>query len=135
MAEKIHRFVYIILQQDDRYNVDCLLTSVNAAHDRISMHGVRRPLLEHRRASIGLPLQTIELPEQPGMQEYEQAMMSKVTSLKNSGYSHAVFGDIFLEDLKRYREEKLADSGYTMCISIMENLHHTADAGFFSIGF
>src|SRR5688572_7529530 len=76
------------IQQDDRYKIDCLLTSVNAAHDRISMHGVRRSLLEAQAASIGLPLQTIELPEQPGMQEYEQAMMSKVTSLKNSGYSH-----------------------------------------------
>lgn len=96
------------IQQDKRYQVDCLLTSVNAAHDRISMHGVRRPLLEAQAASIGLPLHTIELPEQPGMQEYEQAMMTKVTGLKNKGYSHAVFGDIFLEDLKRYREEKLA---------------------------
>lgn len=96
------------IQQDKRYQVDCLLTSVNAAHDRVSMHGVRRALLEAQAASIGLPLQTIELPEQPGMQEYEQAMMNKVTALKNNGYSNAVFGDIFLEDLKRYREEKLA---------------------------
>jgi uncharacterized protein (TIGR00290 family) len=96
------------IQQDNRYSVDCLLTSVNSAHDRISMHGVRRSLLQAQASSIGLPLQTIELPEQPGMQEYEQAMMNKVTDLKNNGYSHAVFGDIFLEDLKRYREEKLA---------------------------
>ena len=96
------------IQQDNRYSVDCLLTSVNAAHDRISMHGVRRPLLQAQAESIGLPLQTIELPEQPGMQEYEQAMMEKVSALKNNGYDYAVFGDIFLEDLKRYREEKLA---------------------------
>ena len=95
------------IQQDHNYNIDCLLTSVNAAHDRISMHGVRRSLLEAQSRSIGLPLQTIELPEQPGMHEYEQAMMHKVAGLKNEGYSHAVFGDIFLEDLKRYREEKL----------------------------
>src|SRR5687767_2116414 len=88
------------IQQDKRYQVDCLLTSVNAAHDRISMHGVRRALLEQQALSIGLPLQTIELPEQPGMQEYEQAMMDKVSALKNNGYSNAVFGDIFLEDLK-----------------------------------
>src|SRR5690349_24676985 len=93
------------IQQDDRYNVDCLLTSVNAVHDRISMHGVRRSLLEQQAAAIGLPLQTIELPEQPGMQEYEQAMLSQVTQLKNGGIEHAIFGDVFLEDLKRYREE------------------------------
>src|SRR5690349_4143977 len=96
------------IQQDQRYQVDCLLTSVNAAHDRISMHGVRRSLLEAQAVSIGLPLQTIELPEQRGMLEYEQALMNKVTALKKDGYSHAVLGDFLLEDLKRYREEKLA---------------------------
>ncbi len=89
------------------YSVGCLLTSVNAVHDRISMHGVRRALLESQVRSIGLPLQTVELPEQPGMQEYELAMSEKVSGLKNEGYTHAIFGDIFLEDLKKYREEKL----------------------------
>jgi uncharacterized protein (TIGR00290 family) len=95
------------IRQDSRYQVDCLLTSVNAAHDRVSMHGVRRSLLQAQARSIGLPLHTIELPEQPGMKEYEQAMLEKVSALKSDGYTHAVFGDIFLEDLKRYREEKL----------------------------
>lgn len=93
--------------QDRRYAVDCLLTSVNAAHDRISMHGVRRSLLEQQAEAIGLSLQTIELPEQPGMQEYENAMMEKLAGFKSKGYTQSVFGDIFLEDLKRYREEKL----------------------------
>jgi uncharacterized protein (TIGR00290 family) len=94
--------------QDQRYSVDSLLTSVNAAHNRISMHGVRRELLNQQAQSIGLPLHTIELPEQPGMQEYEQAMLQQVTALKQEGYTKAVFGDIFLEDLKTYREQKLA---------------------------
>lgn len=94
--------------QDDRYSIDSLLTSVNAAHNRISMHGVRRELLNAQAASIGLPLHTIELPEQPGMQEYEQAMLQQVNTLKATGYTKAVFGDIFLEDLKVYREQKLA---------------------------
>ena len=99
------------IMQNKQFEVNCLLTSVNAVHDRISMHGVRRSLLEQQAASIGLPLQTIELPEQPGMQEYEQAMLSKVTQFKNRGIQHAIFGDIFLEDLKRYREEKLQSAG------------------------
>lgn len=96
--------------QDERYSVECLLTSINATHDRISMHGVRRALLEQQAASIGLPLRTIELPEQPGMAEYEQVMMQEVTALKSYGYSTAIFGDIFLEDLKQYREQKLAEA-------------------------
>lgn len=95
------------IQQDKRYSVDCLLTSVNAVHNRISMHGVRRELLTAQANAIGLPLHTIELPEQPGMQEYEEMMMTKVAALKQQGFSHAVFGDIFLEDLKLYRELKL----------------------------
>jgi uncharacterized protein (TIGR00290 family) len=94
--------------QDERYSVDSLLTSVNAVHNRISMHGVRRELLNAQAEAIGLPLHTIELPEQPGMQEYEQAMMAQVEALKKEGYTQAVFGDIFLEDLKVYREQKLA---------------------------
>jgi uncharacterized protein (TIGR00290 family) len=95
------------VMQEKQYKVDYLLTSVNSFHDRISMHGVRRELLIRQAASIGLPLQTIELPEQPGMQEYEQAMAEKIIGLKNEGCTHALFGDIFLEDLRRYREEKL----------------------------
>jgi uncharacterized protein (TIGR00290 family) len=97
------------IMQEKQYQVDCLLTSVNAIHNRVSMHGVRRELLMAQASSIGIPLQTIELPEQPGMQEYEQAMMSKVLMLKNNGYTHAIFGDIFLEDLRRYREQKLQE--------------------------
>jgi len=91
------------------YEVDCLLTSINIDRDRISMHDVRRELLEAQAASIGIFLQTIELPEEPPTQLYEQAMERKVSALKSSGYTHAIFGDIFLEDLKRYREEKLKD--------------------------
>lgn len=95
------------IMRDKQYAVDCLLTSVNAVHNRVSMHGVRRELLEAQAQSIGLPLQTIELPEQPGMQEYEAAMMDKVSTLKKSGCDYSIFGDIFLEDLKLYREQKL----------------------------
>jgi uncharacterized protein (TIGR00290 family) len=100
---------------DPGCRIDSLLTSFNTAYDRVSMHGVRRQLLEAQAASIGLPLQTIELPEQPGMEEYEEAMREKVRSLKERGCTHAVFGDIFLEDLRRYREEKLESMGVT-CI-------------------
>jgi uncharacterized protein (TIGR00290 family) len=101
--------LYHILK-DPRYTIDRLLTSVNAAHNRVSMHGVRRELLNAQALSLGLPLQTIELPEQPDMQEYEQAMMQNVSALKKEGYTHAVFGDIFLEDLKLYREQKLQEA-------------------------
>lgn len=90
------------------YSVQALFTSVNAVHNRISMHGVRRELLQLQAQSIGLPLYTAELPEQPGMQDYEAEMYRKVSILKEQGFGMAIFGDIFLEDLKQYREEQLA---------------------------
>jgi len=97
--------------QSQQYQITNLLTSVNAVHDRISMHGIRRSLLEAQAKAIGISLDTIELPEQPGMEDYEQQMMYKVNKLKQSGCTHAIFGDIFLEDLRKYREDKLNEAG------------------------
>lgn len=95
------------IQQQKEYTVEKLLTSVNAVHNRISMHGVRRELLQAQAASIGIPLTTIELPEQPGMAEYEALLDVKMKELKQEGFTHTIFGDIFLEDLRKYREDKL----------------------------
>jgi uncharacterized protein (TIGR00290 family) len=88
--------------------IEALVTSVNQKHDRVSMHGVRRSLLEQQAASIQLPLYTIELPEQPDMKEYEAAMHNICSLLKEQGFTDAVFGDIFLEDLRAYRELQIA---------------------------
>ena len=93
--------------KNSSYNVTHLLTNINAAFDRVSMHGVRRSLLQAQANAIELPLVTVELPGQPTMQEYEAMMMKQVNALKSNGCTHAIFGDIFLEDLKKYREEKL----------------------------
>jgi uncharacterized protein (TIGR00290 family) len=98
-------------QQSGLYRISSLLTSMNAAQNRISMHGVRRELLQAQATAIGLPLTTVELPEQPGMAEYEEQMRQAVRKLKGSGNTHALFGDIFLEDLRHYREEQLAKEG------------------------
>lgn len=97
-----------LLQQDKNYSVEKLLTSVNAHHNRVSMHGLRRELLNAQITELGLPANTIELPEQPDMTEYERQMINAVSSLKDEGFTHSAFGDIFLEDLRKYREEQLA---------------------------
>ncbi|MEO6734702.1 MAG: diphthine--ammonia ligase [Ferruginibacter sp.] len=102
--------LYYILQQE-KFSVDCLLTSVNAVHNRISMHGVRRELLQAQSVSLGLPLHTIELPEHPGMTEYETLLAAKINELKQEGFGYTIFGDIFLEDLRQYREDKLNQVG------------------------
>ena len=95
------------LLQDDRYQVDQLLTSVNAAYDRVTMHGLRRSLMEAQVQALGLPCSTIELPENPDMELYGKLMNEGVEKLKSQGYTTAGFGDIFLEDLRKYREEQL----------------------------
>ena len=99
-----------ILSQKE-FNITHLLTSVNAQFDRISMHGVRRILLEKQAQAIGIQLTTIELPEQPTMEEYESIMNERVQAFKTAGIEHTIFGDIFLEDLRTYRENKLKPLG------------------------
>lgn len=95
------------LMQDKNFSVERLLISVNSHHNRVSMHGLRRELMQKQIASIGLPYSTIELPEQPTMNEYEEVMRATVASLKDKGFTDTAFGDIFLEDLRAYREQQL----------------------------
>ena len=96
------------MMQNDQFNIDKLLTSVNAHHDRVSMHGLRRELLIKQAEAIGISLDLIELPEEPTMEEYESILTEKVISLVDIGYQNCGFGDIFLEDLKQYRIDQLA---------------------------
>lgn len=96
------------LLQDKNYSIEHLLTSVNAEYNRVSMHGLRRELLYQQIEALSIPYSTIELPEQPSMPEYESLMTQAVTQLHQNGFNYAAFGDIFLEDLKKYREHQLA---------------------------
>lgn len=96
------------LQKESSLHIDQLLTTVNAHHNRVSMHGLRRELLLKQADALGLPLMTMELPEQPDMTEYNNLMAATVGQLKRDGYTDCGFGDIFLEDLRQYREDQLA---------------------------
>ena len=99
--------------QDEEYEICCLLTSVNQQFQRISMHGVRVELLEQQAKSMGLPLEIMQIPEMPTMEVYEAVMVETLTKLKHQGVTHSFFGDIFLEDLRKYREDKLSEIGFT----------------------
>jgi uncharacterized protein (TIGR00290 family) len=99
------------LKQDPRYSVEYLLTSVNAHYDRVSMHGLRRELLTAQLAALGLPHGTIEMPEQPTNAIYEQLQGQKARELRAEGFECAAYGDIFLADLRQYREQQLAAWG------------------------
>ncbi|RYZ30307.1 MAG: diphthine--ammonia ligase [Chitinophagaceae bacterium] len=116
-------------------SVEALVTSVNSGTDRVSMHGVRRELLEKQAVSIGLPLHTIVLPEMPGMQAYENSVHKRHSELKQAGFSQAIFGDIFLEDLKRYREELLAKDQLECLFPIWKMESREVVKQFLSLGF
>jgi uncharacterized protein (TIGR00290 family) len=103
--------LYKILR-DKEYDVTCLLTSVNQEFQRISMHGVRVELLHQQSKSIGLHLEIMQIPEMPTMEVYEDVMTATLSKLKEQGITHSIFGDIFLEDLRKYREDKLATIGF-----------------------
>lgn len=100
------------IQQNPEFKIDCLLTSVNQQFQRISMHGVRVELLEQQAKSIGIPLEIMQIPEMPTMEVYENVMQETLEKLKQKGITHSIFGDIFLEDLRKYREDKLATMGF-----------------------
>jgi uncharacterized protein (TIGR00290 family) len=95
--------------QNPELEIKYLVTTVNDAVDRISMHGVRTELLIKQAESIGIPLYQIRLPEMPGMEVYDGIMRKHLEHFRNEGITHSIFGDIFLEDLKKYRDERLAE--------------------------
>ncbi len=95
------------LSKQDALDVVTLLTCINSHHNRVTMHGLRRELLEQQAQSIGISLQTVELPKEPSMEVYNDLMTQTIIGLKSEGYSNCGFGDINLEDLRKYREEQL----------------------------
>jgi uncharacterized protein (TIGR00290 family) len=95
------------LMDNPEYNISTLLTTINQQHGRISMHGVREYLLDKQAESIGLPLTKLYLPEFPSMNDYNEQISHKLFELKSMGVEYSIFGDIFLEDLREYRENQL----------------------------
>ena len=102
--------LYKILQNEE-YKVEKLITNVNEDYQRVSMHGLHENLLDAQAESIGIPLEKIMFPADVTRDLYNQKMKDKTFELKSLGLNHAVFGDIFLEDLKNYRDSKLKEVG------------------------
>ena len=90
-----------------------LLTTLNAAFDRVAMHAVRAEVLRRQAAAVGLPLREVPIPWPCSNAEYEAAMGAAMARARADGISHVAFGDLYLEDVRRYREEKLAPTGIT----------------------
>ncbi len=99
------------LQQSANYEICSLLTTLTRDYDRISMHGVRRALLEKQAESLGIPLEKVYIGKNATNEEYEKIMKDVMLKYKKMGISLVAFGDIFLEDVRRYRESNLAKIG------------------------
>jgi uncharacterized protein (TIGR00290 family) len=103
---------YGLLNKNEHYKITHLLTTVSEEHQRIVMHGIREELLDEQAKQMGLPLKKIFLAESPDDDSYKAAMQRALNELKRQGVTTAAFGDIFLEDLKAYREMQLKQVGF-----------------------
>jgi len=99
------------LRQGSEYEVVALLTTVNTAFNRVAMHAVRESVLEAQAAALGLPLVKVPIPSPCPNGTYEAAMTIAMARARAEGISRVAFGDLFLEDIRKYREEKLAAVG------------------------
>lgn len=102
-----------VLRQQPQVELGGLLTTVNEVHQRVAMHAVRVQLLQAQADALRLPLWQIPIPSPCPNEVYERAMTTAVRRAVDEGFSHIAFGDLFLEDIRRYREERLAGSGLT----------------------
>jgi uncharacterized protein (TIGR00290 family) len=101
------------LKQDPDVEVGALLTTMNDAFDRVAMHAVRRKLLEEQARAAGAPLWTVPLPWPCSNEDYEARMRTAVARALAEGFTHVAFGDLFLEDVRQYRVDRLAGTGLT----------------------
>lgn len=104
-------YALYLIQQKGEYQVNKLITTLNTELDRVSMHGLRKELLVQQAQSIGLPLGIIPLAGNLSMSDYNKVMQEETEKLKAEGFWYSIFGDIFLEDLREYREQQLQKAG------------------------
>lgn len=102
----------MVRRQGD-YEVEALTTTVNAEYNRVAMHAVRESLLQAQAERAGLPLVTIPIPSPCPNAAYERAMTAVIEKARAEGITHMIFGDLFLEDIRRYRENQLSGTGIT----------------------
>ncbi len=102
-----------VLRERGDYDIVGLVTTVNEAFDRVAMHGVRETLLAAQAEAAGLPLWRVPLPHPCPNEEYETRMRALIARARAAGVTHMAFGDLFLEDIRVYREKQLAGTGIT----------------------
>ena len=98
-------------QRSQKYEIIALLTTITSDYDRVSMHGVPRLLVEQQAHSLGLPIEKVFISKDCSNEEYEAKMREVLIGFRQAGISSVVFGDVFLEEVRRYREDNLSQLG------------------------
>lgn len=111
-----------------------LLTTVSQAYERVAMHGVRRVLLDAQAKALGLPLHVVELPSPCSNEIYEERMGAFVEQARADGIDHVIFGDLFLEDIRAYRERQLQGTGLTPVFPLWQRPTQTLAAEMMDAG-
>ena len=96
------------IQRSNLYEIDTLLTTITSDFDRVSMHGFRTTLLEQQAKMMGIKLENILIPKNCSNDDYENIMAKILEKYHSQGFSKVIFGDIFLEDVRKYRERQLS---------------------------
>jgi len=129
----LHKIIH-----EKSYKIESLLTTISKEHQRVSMHGVSRDLVELQARRLGLPIDVIEISDTGTTQDYEQKITQTLTKHSHNGITHSIFGDIFLEDLRAYRESKLQQVDIKAVfplwnVSTKQLLHEFVSLGFKAI--
>jgi len=123
------------LQKSKSYDISAFISVITQDYDRVSMHGVRRVLLEQQVASLGFYLEEIFILKNSANDEYEQKMREVLLRYKSKDIASIAFGDIFLEDLKKYRENNLSKIGMKGIFPIWERDTTELANAFIDLGF
>lgn len=123
------------LQQQKELRVERLVTTVNTKFDRISMHGLRKELLVQQAERLQIPLHVIPLSGNLSMGTYNDRMKKETSVLVSEGFTHSVYGDIFLEDLREYREKQLDEVGLKAVFPLWQRDTAALMREFLSYGF
>ncbi len=123
------------IRKNDNYEIVGLLTTLTEDYDRISMHGVRRILLEQQADSMGFPLEKVFISKNNSMEEYKSKMREVNAKYLTAGVSSMVFGDIFLMDVRKYREDNLSKIGMKGIFPLWKKDTHELAKTFIDLGF
>lgn len=123
------------IQKSFDYRVAALLTTITRGYDRISMHGVRRALLERQATSLGLPLHQVLISKGANNEEYETAMAQAFNEYHQNGIDSVVFGDLFLEEIRAYRDQFLARYGMKGLYPVWQRNTNSFINKFIELGF